>query len=168
MRKLERSARWGAPSEKSPTESGKKPKVLFVEDDSESRRIGVMRLKRYFDLLVASNDREACALYRQHADDVYLILLDIQLQGSTLDGMRLCQLFLKGNCDIEIPEYARNLPVRSIPAVFMTAYGHRYGYNNLASAGGNRVMEKPVDFVRLCNVLQTIHQDINKRTFEVL
>ena len=168
MRKLEQSNRWGAPDEASRAGVGERPKILFVEDDPESRRIGVMRLKRYFELLVALNDREACVLYRQHADDIYLILLDIQLQGAALDGMRLCQLFLKGTCDVEVPEYARNLPVRSIPAVFMTAYGHRYGYNNLANAGGNRVMEKPIDFVRLCNVLQTIHEDVAKRDFEVL
>ena len=168
MRKLERSARWGVPDEKIPAGDAKRLKVLFVEDDAESRRIGVMRLERFFDLLVASNDAEACALYRAHADSIYLILLDIQLQGSTLDGMRLCQLFRKGTCDVAVPNHGRGLPVRSIPVIFMTAYGRRYGYENLASAGGNRVMEKPVDFVRLSNVLTSIHEDIAKREFEVL
>jgi CheY-like chemotaxis protein len=167
MRKLERSARWGVPGAASSADK-KRLKVLFVEDDLESRHIGVMRLGRHFELLVASNDEEACALYRVHAEEIYLILLDIQLQGSALDGMQLCKLFRKGACDVTVPEYAYHLPVRSIPVVFMTAYGHRYGYNNLADAGGNRVMEKPLDFVRLCTVLQTLHQDIAKKDFEVL
>jgi len=168
MRKLNAVPRWGVGRDSRPTEAKQKLPVLFVEDDPASRRVGVMRLDRHFDLLVAENDREACDLYRAHATRIHLILLDIQLQGSTLDGMRLCQLFRSGKCDVEIPEYARGLPVTAIPVVFMTAYGNRYGIGNLAEAGANRVMEKPIDFVRLSSVLMTIHTDILKRKFEVL
>jgi CheY-like chemotaxis protein len=168
MRKLEQSAHWGVPGAASSGDGNRRLKILFVEDDPESKRVGVMRLERHFELLVASNDREACAAYREHADAIYLILLDIQLQGSALDGMQLCQLFRNGTCDVPLPEYAQGLPARGIPVIFMTAYGHRYGYRNLASAGGNRVIEKPIDFVRLCSVLQTIHQDIAEKDFEVL
>lgn len=168
MKRLVAQGRWGASDAHRSKDEVPKPKILLVEDDLECRNLAVRRLMRVYEVLVASNDKEACALYRIHAGSLYLILLDIQLQGSTLDGMNLCELFRTGTCGVEIPPHARDLPAKSIPIVFMTAHGAQYGHGNLTKVGGNRVIEKPVDFVRLAFVLSQLHEDISKKAFDVL
>ena len=83
--------------------------------------------------------------------------MDIQLHGSTLDGIQLTKL-LRGTLDRDTaPSYARNVPVLKTPVLFVTAVGTRYSEEELMQAGGNVVIPKPVDFMRLKLALANAH-----------
>jgi len=68
-------------------------KILYVEDNEENRRVCEFRLKRQFHVVLAADDREACARVQEHGRSLTAILMDIELQGSALNGIELAQLF---------------------------------------------------------------------------
>ncbi len=149
MKKLEESPPSGGPP-------GRRPLVLYVEDNDDNWSVAEMRLSGAYRLLRAANDREACALFTEHADALYIVLMDIELQGSRLDGLALTRL-LRGRLPSEaMPSYARSVPPSSVPVVFVTAYHMTFG-GALQEAGGNLVVPKPVDFRRLVRELTAMH-----------
>ena len=107
------------------------------------------RLKR------AANSRDALSLLAHERFD--LILLDIQLSGSQLDGIQICRAIRGGLRGGPNAEFARQTPI-----VFVTAYAARYDRQSLIEAGGDDVVTKPVDYTRLLLVssrllLRTLH-----------
>src|SRR5687768_5305212 len=124
--------------------------VLYVEDDTDNWRVTRARLRRRFRLVWARTAREACELLKTHAEQIFAILMDIELKGSELDGIQLTRL-IRGTYDRELgPSYARDVPVLDrVPILFVTAYGPQYPEAELIAAGGNRRLTKPVDFAEL-------------------
>ncbi len=142
-----------------------KPKriVMYIEDEEDNRRVAHLRLKKDYELLLASSSREACAVLKDRSDEIEAIMMDIELQGSELDGIMLTKLIrgtLKGPA---LPEYAQDFPVLDTPIVFVTAYGDRYSEEELKEAGGNQLIKKPVDFVQLTMALTQIRLERSKR-----
>lgn len=133
-------------------------KVLYVEDEEDNRQVASLRLQGKYDLLLAASDREACHLLTLHGPQLVAVLMDIQLKGSLLDGMQLTRL-LRGRLPVASqPEYARHVPsLPTLPVIFVTAYGSRYSSEELEQAGGNELIAKPVDFVRLMGALTRHH-----------
>ena len=130
--------------------------VLYVEDNDDNWSVAEMRLSSVYRLLRAANDREACALLTKHAAELYIVLMDIELQGSRLDGVALTKL-LRGLLPADqIPDYARDVRPSKVPVVFVTAYHAAFG-NALTEAGGNLVVPKPVEFRRLIRELTSMH-----------
>lgn len=123
-----------------------RPRVLYVEDEDVNWEIAQHTLEERFDMSRAETARDA---FRLIADNAYhLILLDIQLSGSDIDGLAVARL-LKGRYKGDPPSYARGVRAESTPIIFVTAYTVRYTHDELFAAGGEDMIAKPVDFMRL-------------------
>jgi CheY-like chemotaxis protein len=125
--------------------------LLYVEDNDDNWEIAQLRLGKAYDLLRASTDEEACRLIRQHRGEIDVILMDIELMGSVLNGVELTHL-LRGSPLPDgrpLPEFARGLPPVSKPVIYVTARGAHYPDTQLMRSGGDKVISKPVDFMQL-------------------
>jgi CheY-like chemotaxis protein len=136
----------------------RRPLVLYVEDDDDNWEIAELRLSDTYDLLRAKSDQEACNLLRAHHHDIDLVVMDIALRGSVLNGVELtalvrgCQL----PAHVQIPDYARHLPLLSKPVIYVTANGARYTSVQLMLSGADKVISKPVRFAELQTVLSEL------------
>ncbi len=126
-----------------------KPLVLYVEDNQENQRVASLALRKKYELEIAANSKEACEFINKSAEKISIILMDIELRDSDLNGIELTRL-LRGTLQLPNPPlYAKDLTVMDIPIIFVTAFGDKYSTASLLEAGGNRVIAKPVDFVEL-------------------
>ena len=82
---------------KSPSDPGARKLVLYVEDEESNRKVAQLRLGRTYDLLLATNDREACEILATQGSALYAVLMDIELKGSTLSGIQLTQLLQRAS-----------------------------------------------------------------------
>jgi len=128
------------------------PLVFYVEDNTDNQQIMQMRLGNEYEVVIAGTDRQACELFRQHLSRMQVILMDIELQGSTLNGIQLAAL-MKGRSiyfgDAELPEYARDMPSSLAPLLFVTAYSDKYKAHQLKATGAVGIIHKPVNFTEL-------------------
>jgi CheY-like chemotaxis protein len=132
------------------------PKVLYVEDNDDNWDVVKLRLGRSYDLARANTDRAACEILSQ-PNELYAILMDIELAGSALNGIQLTKL-IRGTLPVsEKPDYARNVPSTKVPVLFVTAYGNAYQRALLLAAGADDVLVKPVDFTKLSLALVNFH-----------
>ena len=138
--------------------AGPLPLVLYVEDNLENQKVASLSLKRKYDVRMAINARETCDFIRKSAERIEIILMDIELQESELNGIELTRL-IRGNLkQPNLPGYAQDFPVLpGIPILFVTAFSDKYSTAMLLAAGGNRVISKPVDFVELQLAMTQIH-----------
>jgi CheY-like chemotaxis protein len=140
-----------------------KPLVLYVEDDAVNQQIARARLGKKYEVLVASNDRDACKLVVEHHNNIILVLMDIELQGSQLNGIALTRL-LRGKLPAsERPLYSENVPCIDVPILFVTAYGQRFNQSELLEAGGDNVIAKPIDFVQLQTAMTRTYLNRQRR-----
>lgn len=144
-------------SQRSPSSSqllrAARPKILYVEDDDRNWELAELLLKRSFDMVWARSDRAACEAILNGREQLDAVLMDIQLQGSILDGIKLTRL-LRGRLPAaEMPLFARAVPAITIPIVFVTAHSGLYKEADLIAAGGDKLIPKPVDFVQLTSTL---------------
>ena len=154
-RRMKPLVRYGAG--KGPAQPAKKKTViLYVEDDENNREVAMLRLANDYNLLLASGSQEACSILATRGAEIEAILMDIELQGSELDGIMLTKL-IRGNLhQLDLPAYTKNVPKLDIPIFFVTAYGDRYSEEKLRLAGGNKTVRKPVDFAQLTLALTRI------------
>jgi diguanylate cyclase len=130
--------------------------VLYIEDDVENWEITQLHLRNHFHLLWAKNDVEACRLVTSHHRQISIILMDIELKGSRLDGIQLTRLF-RGKLNLEnAPEYATAVPVVNTPIFFVTAHSARYTESELIAEGGNKLITKPVNFADLSRAMTRV------------
>ena len=125
------------------------PTILYVEDEDENWTVAELRLRGRFNLVRAATDEQACQAVRDHGHALHAVLMDIQLKGSLLDGVKLCRLFRGALDDPELPAFARGCPTITAPIIFVTAYGQRYTEAELRGVGGHMLITKPVDFNRI-------------------
>lgn len=142
--------------------------LLYVEDEEDNRNVAMLCLKKEYDLLLAPTSRDACRILSQQADQIEAILMDIELQGSELDGIMLTKLIRGKLEDRGLPYYARTCPVLDTPIFFVTAYGSRYSEEELTRAGGDKLINKPVNFVELMMALTQIDLKKTQRTLKRL
>lgn len=121
-------------------------RILYVEDEDDNFVVAQFALRDRFELVRAKTDREACDILRDESFE--LILMDIQLSGSELNGIELTQV-LKGLRKESIPEYARDLDIQGARIIIVTAYAAHYSDEDVSLAGGDEFVTKPVDFIRL-------------------
>ena len=125
------------------------PLVLYVEDNLENQRVASLALRKKYDLQILANSRDVCEFIQKSGDRISIILMDIELQDSDLNGIELTRL-LRGTLNHpSLPEYAKAIARLDVPILFVTAFGDKYSTASLLEAGGNRVIAKPVDFVEL-------------------
>jgi CheY-like chemotaxis protein len=123
--------------------------VLYVEDDEDNRQVASFRLEKKYKLVFATTDREACESFIKYGSELSLILMDIELRGSSLNGLDLTRL-IRGHLDSsKIPPFAAAVPRLETPVIFVTAYGQLYRRSELLAAGADEIIQKPVDFVEL-------------------
>lgn len=138
--------------------------ILYVEDELSNWEVAELRLSKRFKLLWASTAQQACDLIRSNNGQFHAVLMDIQLKGSELDGIALTQLFRGKRVD-NVPAFAQGLPKVECPIFFITAFGTLHARGELVDAGGDDLVTKPVDFLKLSNLLATTHM---RRAMETL
>ncbi len=127
--------------------------ILYVEDNLANYSVAKLHLGSRHRLLIARNSREACMCLRAQHERLMVILMDIELRGSELDGIELTRL-VRGRLEVEkMPDYAHGVPQLDIPIIFATAFNGRYSPGELEEAGGNLCVSKPIDFAKLERVL---------------
>lgn len=145
-----------------------RPVILYVEDDADTFKLTEARLKSRYQLIWAQNDQEACAAFRTLGSTLHAVLMDIELQGSRLDGLQLVKVF-RGERVSDLPDFARDiLPVREVPVVVLTAYIGRYDEHDAKQVGATLFLTKPIDFARLNLALaqaniQSVMQQLTRR-----
>ncbi|MEW6433076.1 MAG: response regulator [Myxococcota bacterium] len=129
--------------------------VLYVEDEVSNWEVTELRLRNRFKLVWAKTAEEACAAVRQFSGKFHAVLMDIQLKGSPLDGLQLTQLFRGKPVTFDVPAFAKELPLVDGPIFFVTAFGNLHSPEKMDAAGGDAYVPKPVDFLKLSNLLAT-------------
>ena len=117
-----------------------------MEDEDTNWEVTQLSLRDKFALQRASTSAEAFAMLDREKFD--LILMDIQLSGSDLNGIEITQS-LRGLTTGGVPDYAKNVDCQGARIIFVTAYSARYTKEELIEAGGDDLITKPVDFTRL-------------------
>lgn len=135
-----------APTGSEPRTGNERRRILYVEDDDVIWEVAEFALRKDYDITRAKNARETFELLARKNYD--LILMDIQLAGSDLDGIAITRI-LKGRFDGEPPAYAAGVSSHGAPIIFVTAYTSLYKKEDLERAGGDERISKPVDFTRL-------------------
>jgi CheY-like chemotaxis protein len=132
--------------------------LLYVEDDDRNWEVAELRLKNHYNMVRARTAEEACDQIVQHAAALSAILMDIQLQGSALDGIHLTQLIRGTLPRLGLPRKLASMPVlEQVPIIFVTAHAARYAEAELLAAGGDRALTKPVEFGQLMLLLANIY-----------
>lgn len=131
------------------------PTVLYVEDNRLNRLVMSKMLAENYQIVLAVNDREACELLSRYNDELHFILMDIELQGSILNGIELARLINGEPIEQPVPEYAKGLPVLSVPLVFITAYSEKCDFMTFDLNCVVGVMHKPVDYKQLITKMST-------------
>jgi CheY-like chemotaxis protein len=120
--------------------------VLYVEDEDVNWELTANELQSKYNVTRAINSKEAFSILSRQKFD--LVLMDIQLSGSDLNGIEITQI-LRGKFSGTTPAYAQNVRSISEPIVFVTAYSARYTREQLQEAGGDDMTTKPVNFASL-------------------
>jgi CheY-like chemotaxis protein len=131
--------------------------VLCVEDEPDNRQVVSARLARNCDLVVAADDREACQALLEHGSKLSIILMDIELKGSLLNGVDLTRLLRGKLSRTQVPDFAAAVPQLDTPVLFVTAYGQRYRRSELLMAGADEIIQKPVDSVELHTAMTRVY-----------
>jgi CheY-like chemotaxis protein len=127
-------------------------RILYVEDEDANWEVTQLSLRGKYELVRAKSSEEAFQLLRSSSFD--LMLLDIQLKGSRLNGIETCEV-LTGRRGDDVPEFARGVRF-SGPIVFVTAYAALHDREELKQSGARELISKPVDFTHLLMVLSRI------------
>ena len=134
------------PSKEVEGTSAERQRILYVEDEDDNFVVAQFALRERFELVRAKTVREACEILRNESFE--LILMDIQLSGSGLNGIEFTQI-LKGLRQEPAPEFAQGLDIKGARIIIVTAYAARYSDEDVRLAGGDEFVTKPVDFIRL-------------------
>jgi two-component system cell cycle response regulator DivK len=119
------------------------PKILLVEDTPEIREMLARRLvKRNFNVVLACNGEEACAVARSEHPD--LILMDMHLP--VLDGWEATRQ-LKTGADTQ-----------TIPIIALTADAMSGDREKAIQAGCDDYETKPIDLANLLDKMQKLLQ----------
>lgn len=132
-------------------------RVLYVEDDASNREVARVRLAKKYELVFATNDQEACEAFVKYGQELEVVLMDIELRGSRLNGIDLTRLLREQLPEDRKPAFARAVEPLNVPVLFVTAYAQTYPRADLLAAGGDEVISKPVDFVALHTTIARVY-----------
>jgi CheY-like chemotaxis protein len=159
LKKLEGPAKSGAFVAKRHPTNAVKPVLLYVEDDDDNWIVAKMRLSERYDVVRASTAKQACELLVRRGKEFAAILMDIELQGSDLNGVQLTEL-IRGGSRKNVPAYAADIPIlETTTIIFVTAHGAEFSDDRLEKSGADRVISKPVDFRALNLAITQTHLD---------
>ncbi len=125
---------------------GEKPGVLVVDDEHMVRIMVQLGLERSgFDVLLARSGREAIDLYRGHAEEIAVVLLDVCMPG--LDGVHTLEVLRELN-----PE---------VVACFMSTDSSVYEPEELVDRGAEYVIIKPFRLDDLASILRPLAHNVS-------
>lgn len=131
-------------------DANSKPVVLYVEDDPDTFKLAQLRLEARYELINATTDRQACEILAKQGNELFAVLMDIELQGSQLDGLSLVKAIRGLTPRDALPAWAQALPpLPHLPIIVMTAYVTRYSEAEVKGVGATHFLTKPIDFMRL-------------------
>jgi DNA-binding NtrC family response regulator len=118
-----------------------KPGVLVIDDEHMVRSLLQLGLERSgFEVWVAADGRAAIECYREHREDIAVVLIDVRMPGldgpATLDGLR------ELNADVV--------------ACFMTGDMGAYHPEDLMRRGAVQVIPKPFQFDELVGIMRLL------------
>ena len=134
-----------------------RPVLLYVEDDVDTFKLAELRLRSRYRVVHAQNDREACERLIELAPTLQGLLMDIELQGSQLDGLDLVRLVRGLPLTRPRPDYSLAVPTSTVPIVILTAHIGRYSEADAHAVGATDFRTKPIDFTRLSLSLARHH-----------
>ena len=127
-----------------------KPIVLYVEDDADTFKLAQLRLQARYELISATSDRQACEVLSKQGPELFAVLMDIELQGSQMDGLALVKVIRGMTPKSSLPAWAQSLPpLPHLPIIVMTAYVTKYSEAEVKAVGASHFLTKPIDFMRL-------------------
>lgn len=139
------------------TMPGQRQMLLYIENDDENWRLARMRLVDRYDVVRASSAEQACELLSRRGSEFTAILLDVELEGSDLNGVDLTALLRGRPTRDDLPEYARVVPRLDVPIIFVVAQGAQSAREGIEAAGATRTIGKPVDYSALNLAIAQAH-----------
>jgi CheY-like chemotaxis protein len=125
-------------------EGDEKPGVLIVDDEHFMRIILQLGLERNgFNGWLASSGQEAIQLYREHSEQIAVVLLDVCMPG--MDGPQTLVALRQLNPEVR--------------ACFMSGNPGRYDEKELRQRGAALVIAKPFDLNELAKKLRQLTPD---------
>lgn len=118
-------------------------KILIVDDQPQVRELIAVTLQTGdYELFLAENADQALQLAQKELP--HLILLDIMLYGSDLDGLQVCR-------------YLKNDPAtQAIPIILLTASGQKNNVEAGKLAGADDYIIKPFSPFALAQKIETM------------
>lgn len=118
-------------------------KILIVDDQPQVRELVAVTLQtENYQLFLAENGQQALELAQKERP--HLILLDIMLYGSELDGLDVCR-YLK-----EDPS------TQAIPIILLTASGQKNNIEAGKAAGADDYITKPFSPLALAKKIEAM------------
>ncbi|NJN92699.1 MAG: response regulator [Anaerolineales bacterium] len=118
-------------------------KILIVDDQPQVRELIAVSLQTGdYQLFLAENAEQALQLAQKELP--HLILLDVMLYGSELDGLQVCR-------------YLKNNPAtQAIPIILLTASGQKNNVEAGMAAGADDYIIKPFSPFALAQKIETM------------
>ena len=118
-------------------------KILIVDDQAQIRELVAITLQvDDYEPLFAENGQEAIEVAQTKQPD--LILLDVTLLGSDLNGLEVCRRLKK------------NPATKTIPIVLLTGRGQQSDFAAGKAAGADHYFTKPFSPIALVKKIKTI------------
>ena len=118
-------------------------KVLIVDDQPQIRELVAITLQlSNYQILLAENGQQAIEIAQTEHPDV--ILLDVMLDGSDLDGLKVCRRLKK------------NPATEDIPIVLLTAHGQMSDIEAGKAAGADDYFTKPFSPTALMKKIEAV------------
>ena len=142
------------PSPPPPPFDERRPRILYIEDEDINWEVAESELEPRFNIDWARSARDAFWLISQNI--YHMILMDIQLSRSDIDGLEIARILKRRPVQTFVPEYAKGVEALDTPIVFVTAYTARYSKDDILDAGGEDLLSKPVNFTLLSLILARV------------
>jgi DNA-binding response OmpR family regulator len=118
-------------------------KILIVDDQPQIRELVAITLQlSSYQILLAENGQQAIEIAQTEHPDV--ILLDVMLYGSDLDGLEVCRRLKK------------NPATEDIPIVLLTAHGQMSDIEAGKAAGADDYFIKPFSPTALMKKIEAV------------
>ncbi len=118
--------------------------VLLVEDEARVRQFARAALERYgYDVIEARNGREAVRLFRQHAERIAVVLLDLLMP--VVGGDEAIGLLKSQRAEVRV--------------IVMSGYSESEAREMFAGKGATGFLQKPFTAVRLAEELKLVLAD---------
>lgn len=117
-----------------------KKTILVADDEDLIRELLADALGDEFNILSASNGEEALSLYKQHQDEIALVITDLIMPN------------MRGD---ELAEKLRKLRP-TLPIIFISGYEREIETDTLLANGRAAFLPKPFDITNLTSTLREV------------